>query len=45
MESKLVEVKGPRDHLSEKQAAWIVYLEKEGKCDVLVAKVKEHEKT
>eukprot|EP01084_Bolivina_argentea_P021051 39093_1 len=38
---KIVEVKGPRDHLSEKQNCWICYLEKYVKLDVCVAKIKE----
>ena len=40
-ECKIVEVKGPRDHLSEKQICWIQYLQKSGGLDVLVARIKE----
>ena len=38
---KIIEVKGPRDRLAEKQAAWIVYLKQHAKLDVSVAFVKE----
>ena len=38
---KIVEVKGPRDKLSEKQNCWILYLDKYAKLDVCVAKIKE----
>lgn len=40
-ECKIVEVKGPRDKLSEKQNCWILYLDKYAKLDVSVAKIKE----
>ena len=40
-ECKIVEVKGPRDHLSEKQICWIRYLQKTAALDVAVARVKE----
>lgn len=40
-ECKIVEVKGPRDKLSEKQNCWILYLKKYAKLDVCVAKIKE----
>ena len=40
-ECKIVEVKGPRDHLSEKQNCWIRYLQKAAGLDVCVARVTE----
>ena len=40
-ECKIVEVKGPRDKLSEKQNCWILYLDKYAKLNVCVAKIKE----
>ena len=41
LECKIVEVKGPRDKLSEKQKCWILYLHKYAKLDVSVAKIVE----
>ena len=40
-ECKIVEVKGPRDNLSEKQNCWILYLQKYAKLDVCIAKIKK----
>lgn len=40
-ECKIIEVKGPRDKLSDKQSAWLVYLKDKAKLDALVVFVKE----
>ena len=39
---KIIEVKGPRDKLSEKQSAWIAYLIEVAKLDAMIAYVKEY---